>query len=124
MSKRNDEGGVWRTVGGRRIFIKDGQDLETAMYESGKFDEIIHRNRMKRKKQIKLSKKEYAIVIHEINTYYGKNESRPTLGKCVNDYYYVFKNNGFNNYVFLAKMKIVPENKGVIKAISEVLNNE
>ena len=27
----NDLGGVWRTVGGRRIFIKDGQDLETAM---------------------------------------------------------------------------------------------
>lgn len=29
--------GVWRTVGGRRIFIKDGQDLATAMKESGKF---------------------------------------------------------------------------------------
>ncbi len=30
-------GGVWRTVGGRRIFIKDGQDLASAMKESGKF---------------------------------------------------------------------------------------
>lgn len=30
--------GVWRTVGGRRIFIKDGQDLAIAMRESGKFD--------------------------------------------------------------------------------------
>lgn len=29
--------GVWRTVGGRRIFIKDGQDLATAMKESRKF---------------------------------------------------------------------------------------
>lgn len=29
--------GVWRTVGGRRIFIKDGQDLVTAIRESGKF---------------------------------------------------------------------------------------
>lgn len=29
--------GVWRTVGGRRIFIRDGVDLETAMKESGKF---------------------------------------------------------------------------------------
>ena len=27
--------GVWRTVGGRRIFIKDGEDLSTAMKESG-----------------------------------------------------------------------------------------
>ena len=32
-----EENGVWRTVGGRRIFIKDGQDLATAMKESGKF---------------------------------------------------------------------------------------
>lgn len=34
---KDDIGGVWRTVGGRRIFIKDGQDLGTAMKESGKF---------------------------------------------------------------------------------------
>lgn len=33
-----DEKGVWRTVGGRRIFIRDGVDLETAMKESGKFN--------------------------------------------------------------------------------------
>ena len=33
----SDLGGVWRTVGGRRIFIKDGEDLETAMKNSGKF---------------------------------------------------------------------------------------
>lgn len=33
----DDIGGVWRTVGGRRIFIKDGEDLSTAMKESGKF---------------------------------------------------------------------------------------
>ena len=30
-------GGVWRTIGGRRVFIKDGQDLASAMKESGKF---------------------------------------------------------------------------------------
>lgn len=33
-----DIGGVWRTVGGRRIFIKDGQELASAMKESGKFE--------------------------------------------------------------------------------------
>lgn len=32
-----DEGGVWRTVSGRRIFIRDGQSLTEAMKESGKF---------------------------------------------------------------------------------------
>lgn len=34
---KEEIGGVWRTVGGRRIFIKDGEDLETAMKNSGKF---------------------------------------------------------------------------------------
>lgn len=34
----DDIGGVWRTIGGRRVFIKDGEDLETAMKKSGKFD--------------------------------------------------------------------------------------
>lgn len=33
----NETEGVWRTVGGRRIFIKGGQDLASAMKESGKF---------------------------------------------------------------------------------------
>lgn len=39
MSNKYDDlgPGIWRTVGGRRIFIKDGQDLSTAMRESGKF---------------------------------------------------------------------------------------
>lgn len=33
-----NEKGVWRTIGGRRIFIKEGQDLASAMKESGKFN--------------------------------------------------------------------------------------
>ena len=32
------DNGVWRTVGGRKIFIREGQDLQTAMDDSGKFD--------------------------------------------------------------------------------------
>lgn len=35
-----EEKGVWRTVRGRRIFIKDGQSLTDAMRESGKFDNL------------------------------------------------------------------------------------
>lgn len=31
--------GVWRTVFGRHIFIKDGQSLSDAMKESGKYDD-------------------------------------------------------------------------------------
>ena len=38
MVKFDDADGVWRTVGGRRIFIKNGQDLASAMKESGKFN--------------------------------------------------------------------------------------
>lgn len=37
----NGKRGVWRTVGGRRIFIATGQSLEDAMKSSGKFNNII-----------------------------------------------------------------------------------
>lgn len=33
-----DEGGVWRTISGRRVFIRHGQTLTDAMRESGKFN--------------------------------------------------------------------------------------
>lgn len=36
----NDIGGVWRTIGGRRVFIKDGKSLSEAMKESGKFKNL------------------------------------------------------------------------------------
>lgn len=36
----NGKTGVWRTVGGRRIFIATGQSLEEAMRASGKFKNI------------------------------------------------------------------------------------
>lgn len=32
------EDGVWRTISGRRVFIRDGQSLTDAMRESGKFE--------------------------------------------------------------------------------------
>ena len=35
-----DAKGVWRTVGGRRVFIADGEDLQTAMKKSGKFKNL------------------------------------------------------------------------------------
>ena len=36
-SDDDSAGGVWRTIGGRRIFIKDGEGLASAMKASGKF---------------------------------------------------------------------------------------
>lgn len=35
--KYEEEDGVWRTIGGRRVFIRNGQSLSDAMKESGKF---------------------------------------------------------------------------------------
>lgn len=49
-----EENGVWRTVGGRRVFIKEGQDLASAMKESGKFKSNIEN------KEKELSKEEKA----------------------------------------------------------------
>lgn len=46
-----DLGGVWRTIGGRRVFIKDGQDLASAMKESGKFN-IKHKASVEKDKKI------------------------------------------------------------------------
>ena len=37
MEKFNENEGVWRTIGGRRVFIRTGQSLSDAMRESGKF---------------------------------------------------------------------------------------
>lgn len=58
-----DIGGVWRTVGGRRIFIKDGEDLATAMKNSGKFgnkkeEEKEMTNEEIKKEQLEIIKKE------------------------------------------------------------------
>lgn len=33
----DDEDGVWRTIGGRRVFIRNGQSMSDAMKKSGKF---------------------------------------------------------------------------------------
>ena len=37
MPKYDEANGVWRTIGGRKVFIKTGQSLSEAMIESGKF---------------------------------------------------------------------------------------
>lgn len=48
-----EEDGVWRTVKGRRIFIRDGEDLETAMRNSGKFNKSQNSNRKEPQKSQK-----------------------------------------------------------------------
>lgn len=50
------EDGVWRTIGGRRVFIKKGQSLSGAMKESGKFN--LKNKKPKEAKPTKTEKKE------------------------------------------------------------------
>ncbi len=37
MANKNDSDGVWRTISGRRVFIRNGQSISSAMKASGKF---------------------------------------------------------------------------------------
>lgn len=69
-----EENGVWRTVGGRRIFIKEGQDLASAMKESGKFKSSIE---SKEKELSKEEKADKSVLIRE-----QRDELREKLRKC------------------------------------------
>lgn len=54
MSK--DIGGVWRTIGGRKVFIKDGQSVGDAMKESGKFKKAENKGSKTNNKKTNTSK--------------------------------------------------------------------
>lgn len=60
-----EENGVWRTVGGHRIFIKEGQDLASAMKESGKF--FKKENKIKKSENQKQMEKEINDIQTRIN---------------------------------------------------------
>lgn len=101
----NDLGGVWRTVGGRRIFIKDGEDLATAMKNSGKFG----------------NKKEKAK-----NITFGNSDLKETLTKDDEEIlnYYVERAGAYDiNYVLRNKDAIATENdKRAIKDLENTIN--
>jgi len=44
MASNDFENGVWRTIGGRRVFIREGQSLSDAMKKSGKFKSAKKKN--------------------------------------------------------------------------------
>lgn len=98
----NDIGGVWRTVGGRRIFIKDGQELATAMKESGKFPN----------KQIK-----------DKTDYNNLNEELDETDKKVLDYYVMDAGAYDVNYVLRNEDASKTENdKKAIKDLDNAIN--
>lgn len=62
-----EEQGVWRTIRGRRIFIADGEDLESAMNRSGKFNnEDVQKQHNDKLKELKSSK--YEDGTYDLNT--------------------------------------------------------
>ena len=70
-SDDDSAGGVWRTIGGRRIFIKDGQDLASAMKESGKFS---NSNRIVNgMKKLEARKNEKGTYIEDLINQYNNN---------------------------------------------------
>ena len=42
MKEADEKNGIWRTIGGRRIFIRKGENLTDAMKRSGKFKSKMH----------------------------------------------------------------------------------
>lgn len=95
MSKNDDIGGVWRTVGGRRIFIRDGQDLATAMKESGKF--LSAKKNKHKEKQ--LTVKEQKEMTSDMNELHDKGfivinkQTEENLNKNTAEYFKKFHSN-------------------------------
>lgn len=88
MTKKYDESeGVWRTIGGRRVFIRTGQSLGDAMRESGKFPSYKSKNpkRIKTKDGDVLTKKNDGLDenanIPEYTNYKGDSTLVPDVEK-------------------------------------------
>lgn len=87
----NEEDGVWRTVGGRRIFIRNGQSLADAMVKSGKFTKLRETyKKHKEKKQEEKEKKEWDEKVKKPTEENAKNkgfelEEKPSKNISAND---------------------------------------
>lgn len=59
MEKFNEDDGVWRTISGRKVFIRDGESLSSAMSRSGKFSKMsrVEKNKDKYDKIDKFKKR-------------------------------------------------------------------
>lgn len=88
--KYNEEDGVWRTIGGRKVFIRKGQSVADAMIESGKFKATKTKGGLREtyRKQIHADKhkqimdliKEGKPIPDELITKYDEvDENKPTM---------------------------------------------
>lgn len=77
MAKKYDESeGVWRTIGGRRVFIREGQSLEDAMRESGKFKSAKKKEKLTNSDEDKEIKGRMEELQREIDS--GRNNKEKT----------------------------------------------
>ena len=76
MAKDFDkEDGVWRTVGGRRIFIRTGQSLAEAMVQSGKFKSLRSTYKKEKEKEKEEAKdKEWEEKVKKLAEENAKNK--------------------------------------------------
>ena len=61
-----EERGVWRTIKGRRVFIREGEDLASAMKRSGKFDNLNNKPRTISKEEYDKKPKDYKGTLKEL----------------------------------------------------------
>lgn len=103
----DDLGGVWRTIGGRRVFIKNGQDLATAMKESKKFDKERSQNQKHKNKNIK--KEENNAETKEIQNLKSRLDEL---------------NKEMEGKTFLEKVKYMEEYNSIVGKINEIEEKE
>jgi len=102
-----DEDGVWRTIGGRRVFIRNGQSLSEAMKESGKFSNLY---KSEKKSENKEEKEE------------PKNKAKESAEKHMAEHYDERKKQ-FENWLEESK-KITGEDDTFKKATAEEKEDE
>ena len=77
--------------------------------DGGKFTSGGSRGKINKRerKALKLPKKEYSKVMHELNTNLTKEQRKQgSLTKCIGNYKYTVINKGFNEYTIINKEKI------------------
>lgn len=80
-----------------------GRFAEKGLASSDKTSKMKSR----RRKEIRLPPKEYAKVMHELNTNLTKEQRKQgKITKAIGNYVYVVKNNGFNDYEIIRREKI------------------
>ena len=83
--KYDSSEGIWRTIGGRRVFIKTGQSLSDAMKESGKFKTKMNEEAVKGAREEDL-KEQYKDSLNNVSKMeYNGEITKEEYDKAVKD---------------------------------------